>query len=88
MSMFCSKCGYEETFFGFLGHLTGEGLLIVQQKLLTRGIAERVEDFLAKVATTIKMPCSVCKKETTWLAEYRQTFARPEKVALVNAPKG
>ena len=87
MSMFCSKCGAQATIIGFMGYLTGETLLIVKQKVLTRGFFDGVEEFFAQAATTTKMPCSVCNKETTWLAEHRETFARPEKVALVNAPK-
>ena len=83
ISIFCSDCGSEETLFGFLGHITVECLPVVKHMLLLRGIGDEVEAFIARSATAIKMPCSICKKEVYSLAEHRETFARPEKMQML-----
>ena len=88
MSIFCRDCGYEENEFGFFAHLTVASLPMIQQIVLTRSLLDCWESVMARAATTTKMLCPICKKEAYWLAEHRETFARPEKIAFVDAPKG
>jgi len=83
VSIFCRDCGYEENEFGFIMHLTLHNLHFIQELMLTRGLLDYWESMMARAATATKMSCPICKKEVFWLAEHRETFARPDKVPML-----
>ena len=79
MSIVCSDCGNKEGTFRFIGYLSGQALVYVQNKIQVRGLNEDWDDFMAGAATGLKMPCSGCKKEVIWRSEHQQVLIKTEK---------
>lgn len=73
MSMKCKFCNYKMSTFEFLGCLTAEVFLILQERTKTRGISENWNQFMAGFSNKIKIPCSMCQKVECWLSGSEQT---------------
>jgi hypothetical protein len=58
--------------FEFIGHITAEIFLLLQDRIKTRGIIESWNQFMAGFSNTIKIPCPMCQKLECWLPDVEQ----------------
>ena len=80
MSMFCRDCFYEMTTAGFLGSISGELFSMLKQWLITRNLVDAWDESMAGFATSNKIPCPICKHETSWLpASDRKKYGKKKE---------